>query len=158
MFADAISREVFDKPGHLIRRLQQIAVAIFIDETAAYNLRPVQYATLLAVRLRPGMEHARLAESVALDRSTLVDVVRRLEARGLVRRETTEEDRRVKLVYLTDEGAAVLDAVEAAVDRAQERILAPLKPEDRAPFLAMLQKIVSGNNDLSRAPFRTTEG
>ena len=35
-----------DQPGHCIRRLQQIAVAIFLQETQAYGITPVQYAAL----------------------------------------------------------------------------------------------------------------
>ena len=37
-------------PGHLIRRAQQIAVAIFMEECAEFDLTPVQYAALVAIR------------------------------------------------------------------------------------------------------------
>ena len=47
-------RLIYDKPGHLIRRLQQIAVAIFMDESKAFDITPVQYAALLAIDLHPG--------------------------------------------------------------------------------------------------------
>ena len=62
-------------PGHLIRRAQQIAVAIFIEECAAYDLTPVQYATLVAVRENEGIDATRLSAIVALDRSTLGNVL-----------------------------------------------------------------------------------
>src|SRR5712692_205584 len=43
---DALA-ELHGAPGHLIRRSQQIAVAIFMEETKAFDLTPVQYATLV---------------------------------------------------------------------------------------------------------------
>ena len=45
---------IYDQPGHLIRRLQQIAVALFMAETKEFDITPIQYAALLAVRLHPG--------------------------------------------------------------------------------------------------------
>lgn len=39
--------DVYSAPGHLIRRSQQIAVAIFFEEFGAYEVTPVQYAALM---------------------------------------------------------------------------------------------------------------
>ena len=51
--ASSQSIELPQMPGHLIRRLQQIAVAIFLQETGSSGLTPVQYAALQAVANRP---------------------------------------------------------------------------------------------------------
>ncbi len=72
--------------GHVIRRCQQIAVAVFMDETKGFSLTPVQYAALVVVRAPPGVDQTRLVELVALDRSTIGNVVERLEAKGLLAR------------------------------------------------------------------------
>jgi DNA-binding MarR family transcriptional regulator len=77
---------IYDKPGHLIRRLQQIAVAIFMNETKAFDITPVQYAALLAIDLYPGVDQTALVNIIAFDRSTIGDVVERLIAKGLARR------------------------------------------------------------------------
>ena len=45
--------DVYVAPGHLIRRSQQIAVAIFFEEFEGYDVTPVQYAALIAIRDRP---------------------------------------------------------------------------------------------------------
>ncbi len=73
-------------PGHLIRRAQQIAVAIFMEECAEFDLTPVQYAALAAIRENPGTDATRLSALIAFDRSTLGSVLERLEARKLVTR------------------------------------------------------------------------
>jgi MarR family transcriptional regulator, lower aerobic nicotinate degradation pathway regulator len=147
-------RDLYTQPGHLIRRAQQIAVALFIEECAVFDLTPVQYAALVAIQEHPGIDATRLSALIAFDRSTLGNVLERLEARRLIDRYASDEDKRVKLIKLTAAGATVSERTEAAALRAQERILKPLKPADRTRFLALLTQLVETNNEVSRAPQR----
>ena len=139
-------------PGHYIRRLQQIAVAVFLQETEAHGVTPVQYAALQSVADAPGIDQRGLARAIGLDTSTIAGVVDRLEARGLMRRSASPEDRRVRLLSLTAEGLALLRATLPSVLRAQERILEPLPAGERDEFMRMLRVLVTANNELSRAP------
>jgi DNA-binding MarR family transcriptional regulator len=151
--------KIHAKPGHLIRRCQQIAVALFIEETGAdgFEVTPVQYAALVAIGENPGIEATTLASLIAFDRSTLGDVIERLVGKRLVDRAPQRDDRRIKRLSLTREGARVVAAIEPAVDRAQARIVAPLAEADRQRFLALLAQIVDLNNVYSRAPQRTPQ-
>jgi DNA-binding MarR family transcriptional regulator len=139
-------------PGHYIRRLQQIAVAIFLQETEAHGVTPVQYAGLQAVRKSPGIDQRTLARSIGLDTSTVAGVIDRLESRGLMVRNSSRDDRRVRLLSLTDEGLALLDEIQPAMMRAQQRILEPLSKKDQQEFMRMIRSVVIANNELSRAP------
>ncbi len=139
-------------PGHSIRRLQQIAVAVFLQEAEPFGLTPVQFGALQAVRRSPGVDQRTLATTIGLDTSTTGGVIDRLEARGLLRRNPSPTDRRVRLLTPTDEGIALLDQVYPAMLRAQERILEPLPAGERQEFMRMLQVLVKANNELSRAP------
>ena len=67
---------VYAAPGYLFRRMQQIAVALFVEECRAFDLTPVQYASLVAIHTHPGIDATRLSAVIAFDRSTLdfVDV------------------------------------------------------------------------------------
>lgn len=141
-----------DLPGHHIRRLQQIAVAIFLQETEATGITPVQYAALQAVAHAPGVDQRTLARTIGFDTSTIAGVVDRLESRGLMQRNASPADRRVRLLTLTDDGRHLLDAVQPGMLRAQARMLAPLPEADRAEFMRMLRTLVDANNELSRAP------
>jgi len=151
------SSKIHAKPGHLIRRCQQIAVALFIEEIGAdgFDVTPVQYAALVAIGENPGIEATTLASLIAFDRSTLGDVIERLVGKRLVDRAPQRDDRRIKRLSLTEEGARVVAAIEPAVERAQARILAPLAETERQRFLALLAQIVDINNVHSRAPQRT---
>ena len=139
-------------PGHYIRRLQQIAVAIFLQETEAFGVTPVQFAALQAVHNTPGVDQRTLARTIGFDTSTTAGVIDRLEARGLLQRNTSPEDRRVRLLTLTDDGAALLAQVVPAMQRAQIRMLDPLNKTERAEFMRLLRVLVTANNELSRAP------
>ena len=139
-------------PGHLIRRLQQIAVGLFIDEVGAEVLTPVQFAALAAVERAPGLDQRSLARAIGLDTSTTGGIVDRLERRGLLARTASPTDRRARLVGITDAGAALLVEVAPRVRAAQERILAPLPASQRAEFMRALERLVVANNDYSRAP------
>jgi len=146
--------EIYGKPGHLIRRLQQIAVAIFVAETKSFDITPVQYASLLAVQLHPGIDQTALMEVVAFDLSTIGEVVGRLESKGLVKRLISAKDRRARVLYITAAGRRLLVQIKPGVEAAQERILAPLLRAERAPFMRALKHLVEANNELSRVPLR----
>jgi DNA-binding MarR family transcriptional regulator len=150
--------DVYEKPGYLMRRAQQIAVAIFMEECASFEITPVQYASLVTIREHPGVDATRLSALIAFDRSTLGDVLERLEAKGWIERSGSQEDKRIKILRLSREGARMLRQVEPAVVRTQERILAPLRPEDRRRFMALLTQLVDCNNEASRAPLRAVLG
>lgn len=139
-------------PGHFIRRMNQIAVAIFLQETEPFGLTPMQYGALAAVARSPGIDQRTLATHVGLDTSTTAGVVDRLEGRALLRRTPGEQDRRVRQLTPTNDGLELLAAIEPAMRRAQERMLAPLPPQDQREFMRMLQQLVTANNELSRAP------
>ena len=148
---------VYTAPGYLFRRMQQIAVALFMEECKAYDLTPVQYAALIAIRTHPGIDATRLSAVIAFDRSTLGSVIERLEAKQFIVRKPGAMDKRVKLLHLTKAGAAVLREIMPFVDRAQARMLQPLKPADRRTLLALLTQLVDLNNEASRGPLRAED-
>jgi DNA-binding MarR family transcriptional regulator len=141
-----------DLPGHYIRRLQQIAVGVFMEETQAFGVTPVQFAALNALVATPGIDQRTLAASIGFDTSTIGGVVDRLEARGWVKRQVSPEDRRARLLQVTPEGKQLLQELSASVLSTQQRILAPLPEAERQEFLRMLKVLVATNNDASRAP------
>src|SRR5690242_9002877 len=128
---------VYTAPGYLFRRMQQIAVAIFVEECRAFDLTPVQYAALIAIHTHPGIDATRLSAVIAFDRSTLGNVIERLQVKKLIERKPSGEDKRVKLLYLTKAGTALLREITVSVDRAQARMLQPLKPADRKTLMAL---------------------
>ena len=148
---------LYAAPGYLFRRMQQIAVSIFMEECKSFDLTPVQYAALIAIHTHPGIDATRLSAVIAFDRSTLGSVIERLQAKDYIERKPAREDKRIKLLHLTKSGAAILREIIPAVERAQARMLEPLKPADRKALLGLLVQLVDLNNEASRVPLRAED-
>ena len=149
-------KDAHDMPGHLARRFQQIAVAVFLAEVekTGYDLTPVQYAALAAVSGNPRIDQVTLAGLVAYDRTTITGVVDRLVQKGLVARLESSRDRRARELKITDTGRRTLRGVAPAVDAAQRVILRGLTEKETKELVRLLQKVVAAGNELSRAPLR----
>jgi DNA-binding MarR family transcriptional regulator len=135
-------------PGHLIRRAHQVSVAIFMEETAGFDITPVQFAILNALLEDPGEDQVTLARKVAFDPATFGSVIGRLEGRGWVRREPDAADRRRKLLWVTPEGAEMAQKMKRAVGRVQQRLLEPLPPVDREQLVVLLDRLLEGHEGL----------
>ena len=148
--------DLYDLPGHLIRRMHQISVSAFAAETkaAGFDLTPMQFAALCMLEENPGIEQATLAGLVAIDRATIGGVVARLETRGLLERSVSRTDRRARVLTLTETGATLLCDVRPVVRRAQDVMLKQLGPGERDTLVTLLCKVTTAENGLSRAPQR----
>jgi DNA-binding MarR family transcriptional regulator len=140
---------VYSKPGHLIRRAHQISTALFTEECGQFDMTQVQYAALTAIQLNPDVDATRLSALIAFDRSTIGDVLERLETKGWIIRGPSRTDRRIKLVQISPAGAALLETVEAAVMRVQDRLLAPLAPQDRATMMRLLKELADRHGGMT---------
>ena len=134
-------------PGHLIRRAHQVSVAVFMEETAGFDVTPVQFAILNALLVDPGEDQVTLARKVAFDPATFGSVIARLEGRGWVRREPDAADRRRKLLWVTPQGAEAAQKMKRAVAKVQQRILEPLSPVEREQLVGLLERLVAGHGD-----------
>lgn len=132
-------------PGHLIRRAHQIAVALFMEETAAFDMTPVQFAILNALMEDPGEDQVTVSARVAFDAATAGSVICRLEAKGWIRRESSADDRRCKLLWVTPQGEQAVVQMRRSVRHAQQRILGPLGAAEQAQLVALLRKLVAGH-------------
>jgi DNA-binding MarR family transcriptional regulator len=109
-------------PGFLVRRLYQAYAAAWLRHVDTALTGP-QFAVMTAVAAYPRVDQGSLANCVALDRSTMADVCRRLEDRALIQRDTAPADGRRKLLSLTDEGESVLEDVTRRVARLNTRLM-----------------------------------
>ncbi len=137
-----------EMPGHLIRRLQQVSNALFTEECGRFDLTSVQFAALFVLHAAGELDATRLAEQIAFDRSTIGDVLERLESKGWIVRNGSSDDRRVKLIRLTPDGAKLLRLVQPAVKRVQKRLLEQFSPSERAAFLTLVKRLDGLQSDV----------
>lgn len=139
---DSKLQELYRRPGFMIRRCHQIAVATFADECRELDLTTTQYGILYVLSRHPGIDQISLARLLGLDRSTTGMVVGRLEERELLRRATDPSDKRKRLLELTPAGEKLLARALPVVRRAQERLFAPFDAQERELLVALLDRVI----------------
>jgi MarR family transcriptional regulator, temperature-dependent positive regulator of motility len=144
-----VSDELWRSPIHLLHRAGQCAENAFQAEMGERDLTPRQLAVLIAVAEDEGASQSGLVERTGIDRSTLADLVRRLQRKRLLQRHRTKEDARAYSVKLTDEGRRMLRAIEPIAKRIDDQVLDALPKKLRDQFMGALVSIVDMLQELS---------
>lgn len=124
-----------------LRRAQVLAFQSFAEALGGDNMSPGQLGVLLLVRQNPGINQTRLGAALGIDRSTLVAVLDRLQARKLVARKPSPTDRRSHALELTAAGQAFLDDLLPRVAAHEAEIAQPLTERERRTLIALLRKV-----------------
>jgi len=141
-----------DSPSHLLHRVLQIALDIYNAEAGEGALTQRQYAVLKALQGTDGLSQTDLVRLTGIDRSTLADLVARMLAKALLKRERSTTDARANLVQIAEAGQTALDEMEPRVMAADEKILSLLSPPKRDSFVKLLRKITAAREDGAPAP------
>lgn len=139
--------KLYDEPGHLIRRAQQIAVAKF-HEVHGRQVTPIQYAILRTLHETPGVDQVTLAQLIALDTSSTADIATRLEAKGWILREVLP--RRQRSLSLTPAGEAVLQGMRAGIEQMYVGMMDSLDSAEQREFMRLLGKFVHLNDQQNK--------
>ncbi len=146
---------LWSRPGYLVRLLHQINYALWSEELGHANVTPVQYSVLTALSIRGEQDQQTLADEIGIDRTNVAEVLSRLEGRKLVRRKENPADRRARLASLTPKGRALMTSLFPAMQRSQDRLLAPLTQKERDLFMTTLVRLIEANNEYGRAMLRS---
>lgn len=137
--------DLYRRPGFMVKRLHQVATAIFLEECGRYNMTPSQYQALCALNEHADIDQSALGKLTGQDRSTVSLVVRLLLDRGLILRVVDANDKRRTSLKLSESGLSALAEVVPAARRAQDRLLSALPMEKHAEFLALLQGLLDAH-------------
>src|ERR1043165_5450885 len=114
---------LYGRPGFMLRRAHQIAVALFLEQTGELGITTTQFGILHLLKHSPGLDQITVAKLLGLDRSTTGMVLEKLEKAGLVGRVVGKSDRRKRSLKLTPAGERMLKRLAGPARRAQERVL-----------------------------------
>lgn len=142
----------YSKPNFYLRRLHQISIALFYEETGKVGITPTQFTVLYVLRDRPGIDQETVSQLAALDKVTTVKVIARLKDRELITKSRSLRDRRASVLELTAKGRKTVERMEPMLDRSAARLIAPLTTSEQATLIKLLSKLAEHNNSLSRAP------
>jgi DNA-binding MarR family transcriptional regulator len=135
------SHDVSEYTGYLIRRAQQAHVAVWQREVSA-DVTSVQFGVLNVLAGSPGASQQHLVERLDLDRSTIADIVRRLEQRKLIERERDGADKRRNRVHLTHLGRAELDYLLPRVAKVDEVLTRGLSSDEASALRRILATVL----------------
>jgi DNA-binding MarR family transcriptional regulator len=145
-----LSSTMARRPGFLVRRLHQIFISIYAQNTREFGTTPVQSSVMQVLFKKPGMDQVSLAAEIGIDRDTTSNVLGRLERRGIVKRVVDQSDRRNKRASLTPQGRDMITKMRRKIQLTHDKLLEPLSAKERILFMKMLCKLVEANNDLGR--------
>ncbi len=145
-------RDLFLRPGFLLRRAQQISSALFMDETAQQGVTTTQFGVLTVLSHYEPIDQISVAKLLKLDRSTTGLVVKNLENRSLVERVIDPDDRRRRVLRLTGQGRDLLTELAQPSADAQDRVLSVFDPEDARTFVRLLVQFVEAHDQAGEQP------
>lgn len=123
--------------GPLVREL----IAAEIPVLEAHGLSMWGYVVLNALDRSPVRSQAALAEAIGADKTRIIPTLDELQNRGYIERRPDPEDRRVRLLALTEAGRAAKDGAQQDIQRGEERWLGKLSADDRRAFLRVLRQL-----------------
>ncbi len=110
---------------------------------AAHGLTMWGYVVLSALDRGAVRTQAALAEAINADKTRIIRTLDDLQDRGYIERLPDPDDRRARLLAITEAGRAVKDAAQAQIQRGEERWLGELSAEERRVFLAALRRMAA---------------
>jgi len=139
----AAPSRIRDRPTWLISRAYGRSHGLLNEGFAATGagLRSYHYRLLAALAEWGPVGQADLGRSTSVDRSDVVTVLGELERRGLIERTVNPSNRRRNIVSITPAGSRQLRALDRVVDEIQDRVLAPLSPDERRQLTKLLRKL-----------------
>jgi len=135
-----------ESPSHLLRRAEQFAAEIFLKAGLTDGVTLRQTVLLAAIAEAEGASQSGLVRATGVDRSTLAEMMARMEKKGLIARQGAARDRRAKSVKLTAEGRARLEDALPAMRQVDEALLRALPANKRASFRSTLSALSDAAN------------
>ena len=130
-------------PSHLLHRAQQIAANHSASALSSAGVTLRQFSVLSALSGNEGVSQSDLVNATGIDRSTLADMVARMEKAGLIKRVASKTDRRAKSVSLMAKGRKAYDKALPAVQAADSAIFAALPKTKQDALVSGLTGMVA---------------
>lgn len=137
------SPEVIAPVSFMLKRAAQLSADLFADQLGKTGLTQRQYTVLETVLANEGASQTDLVRTTGIDRSTLADLVNRLETQGYVRRERSPTDARVNFVFLTPLGRETVVKAKPVAAVVDMMLVNLLSPKLRKSFIASLEELSS---------------
>lgn len=127
--------------GYQLRRAQVRVFNSFLKRLDELDVSPGEFGLLVLVGANPGLNQNALAKAIGSNRSLLVPMLDKLEARGLVAREKSAADRRSHAVVPSRAGQVLIARLKGVVRDHERQVTTPLNDEERQTLLRLLCRL-----------------
>ena len=127
--------------GFNLRCAQLTLFQHFNRSVGREGISAAQFGALLLIEANPDISQSAVAEALRFDRSTLVQIIDRLEGRGLVVRNVSPTDRRSHALRLTDEGVSELEMLKDLALQHEADVTAELSEAEQTQLISLLAKL-----------------
>ena len=127
---------------HLLHRATQAADELYVRNSGVGGITPRQLVVLSAVSNKEDVSQTEIVDATGIDRSTLADMVRRIQKAGLIVRKRAKNDARAYEVRLTPKGRNVLGAAGQVALQSENELASGLKARQRDELSRLLQDLV----------------
>ena len=131
--------------GYHLRRTQLVVFQKFAEQVGSTQVTPGQFGVLALIQANPGLNQSELGEAMGIDRSTVVAVIDRLEARGIVERQPSPHDRRSNALRLSAAGETLFAEVRELVKAHDHDLARDLTIDERHQLMALLSRIADAD-------------
>jgi DNA-binding MarR family transcriptional regulator len=139
---DDLPTEIRSSIGYLLHRAAQLSARAIDDQLAPHGLEKRHFGILCALHTSGPRSQGWLGEYLGIDRTTMVQLVDGLEAKGFVERQRNPADRRSYALTLTPAGAQAWERARGELERSEDLVLDGLDEDDRDTLRALLARIV----------------
>lgn len=141
-FYDPENYQPNESIGYMMRRIFNTVTAEVDRELEPSGLTSAQWVPLLKLHMGAGSTVAELARGCQQDAGSMTRLLDRLEAKGMVRRVRSGEDRRVVNIELTDEGRAAAKKIPAVLCGVQNAHMRGFTIEEWQTLKGLLRRIL----------------
>lgn len=125
----------------LLAQLGVHASELFAQRIARLDLTPAQAGLLRLLAHTPGRSQRELADVLGMPPSRFVPFADDLEERGLLERRKNPRDRRLNVLFLTENGAELLSRLRVEAAAHEEQICAALAPSEHQQLTGLLRRL-----------------
>ena len=141
-----------DTFGFVVHDVARLLRKRFDQRARALGLTRAQWQVLAHLSRNEGINQSGLADILEIENITLGRLVDRLEESGWVERRLSGNDRRVRLLHLTEKAKPILGRMRALGLETRGEALSGLSAEDQATLLTMLRHVRANLSDRDAAP------
>lgn len=129
--------------GFLVNQLAKKMTSQFNVRLAEHHLTTTQWAVLACLWTEDGLTQQDVCRRTGIDAATLTEMLKRMVARGLVRRERDQHNNRYQRVYLTTDDPTLRDTIAAMAATTNQQATAGFSAADRSRLTSLLRRAIA---------------